>query len=97
MDNPLPYILRGQHYAGLFSYYQPQFSKRVAEVVPVWAAAPVWVAVLVEVLAPAVVPVVLARPLALTLFLLMKGCGRSPFPMYGQSETGAPALAQHAV
>jgi hypothetical protein len=42
----------------------------VAEVVPVWAAAPVWVAVLVEVLAPAVVPMVLARPFALTLFLL---------------------------
>jgi len=52
------------------SYYQPQFSKRVAEVAPVWAAAPVWVAVLAVVLAPAVVPMVLARPFALTLFLL---------------------------
>jgi len=68
----------------------------VAAVVPVWAA-PVWAAVLVEVLALAEVPVVLARPLALTLFLLTseKDAGAQQFPMYGQSETGAPALAQH--
>ena len=70
----------------------------MAEVVPVWAAAPVWVAVLVEVLAPAVVPMVLARPFALALFLLTSekdaGTLRS-LCVFKVEGTRAPALAQH--
>jgi hypothetical protein len=70
----------------------------VAEVVPVWAAQ-VWAAVLVEVLAPAVVPVVLARPLALTLFLLTseKEAGTLRSHCLRFEETRAPALARHFV